>query len=350
MRPIKTLVFALALLPLGLFAADKKMAPPPPTFSFEASTDTAGVQAQPATPDQSVPQDATATAADAQLFGSGAPGSDDSALPAAPSISDEELISNSMEVAYQFYHAEDFVGASQACQQIVDRYPKKDILGTRYLLALCEEHNRTYPDALRQYAYIIKHQPKSTFANAAAFRIGLCHLALGRTEEAIRTFRDIIDFNPQSEYRLQAFIHLGNVYRSEGTWRQAEVIYKDMIRLYPCTSWSAMADQYLAEAYAHQGEDSAAIRVYRLMQDDNGCVPLVMRAQAQLKIGDIQMAEREYQDALQTYKTAIRVYGDVPGIEVYSEERIELARDGRSSSATLESRGRVVNMREAVSQ
>ena len=196
MRPIKTLVFALALLPLGLFAADKKMAPPPPTFSFEASTDTAGVQAQPATPDQSVPQDATATAADAQLFGSGAPGSDDSALPAAPSISDEELISNSMEVAYQFYHAEDFVGASQACQQIVDRYPKKDILGTRYLLALCEEHNRTYPDALRQYAYIIKHQPKSTFANAAAFRIGLCHLALGRTEEAIRTFRDIIDFNP----------------------------------------------------------------------------------------------------------------------------------------------------------
>jgi len=241
MRPI-SLLFALALLPFGLPAAEAKVAPPPPSFSFESSTETSGVQAQAVAPAAALAPADSATEADTKLFG-GTPGSaeDDGNMPAAPAISDEALIANSMEVAYQLYHAEDFQGAAQSCQQIIDRYTHKDLLNVRYLLALSHEHNRAYLEALSQYAYIIKHQPKSTFANAASFRVGLCHLAIGHVEEAVRTFRDIIDFNPKSEYRLQAFIHLGNVYRSQMAWRQCEVIYKDMIRLYPCSTWSATA-------------------------------------------------------------------------------------------------------------
>jgi pentatricopeptide repeat protein len=301
-------------------------------------------------PVQSSAEDSTA-ATDAKLFG-GTPGSaeDEGNMPSAPAISDEVMIANSMEVAYQLYHAEDFQGAAQSCQQIVERYPRKDLLNVLYVMALSQEHNRAYNEALKIYGYIIKHQPKSTFANAAAFRVGLCHLAIGHVEEAIRTFRDIIDFNPKSEYRLQAFIHLGNVYRSQMAWQQCEVIYKDMIRLYPCSSWSATASQYLAEAYAHQGETDKAMRVYRLMQADNGCVSLVVRAQAQLRIADMQMADHDFQEALQTYKEAIRRYGDVPSIQIYAEERIDQAREGRSLNGQIEPRRRDVSVRKAMAE
>jgi TolA-binding protein len=346
---VSILGLALALL-LNRTAQAAAAAPPPPTFSFEATTVTSGAAASPAVESASPtaaaePAGDTATA-DAALFNWSGEGDD---KPLAPTISDEALIASSMEVAYQLYHAEDFQGTAQSCQAIIDKYPKKDILTTRYLLALSQEHIRAYKDALAQYQKIIKIAPKSTFANAASFRIGMCHMEMGRSDEAVRTFRDIIDFNPKSEYRLQAFIHLGNFYRSVNNWRQCEVIYKDLLRLYPCSSWSFTAAQYLAEAFAHQGEDDKAIRVYKGMQRD-ACTPALIKSQAQLRIADLHMNRERYQDALSAYKDAIRNYGELPGITGYCEDKIEQAREGRSMNPDLEARRRQVTVKQAMEE
>jgi len=177
----------------------------------------------------------------------------------------------------------------------------------------------------------------------------MCNMEMGRNDEAVRNFRDIIDFNPSSDYRLQAFVHLGNLYRSLNNWRQCEMIYKDLLRLYPCTSWSYTAAQYLGEAYAHQGEDDKAIRVYKGMQRD-ACTPEFIKSQAQLRIADLHMSHERYQDALGAYKDAIRVYGDMPGITYYCEDKIEQAREGRSRNPDLEARRRQVTVKQAMEE
>jgi TolA-binding protein len=335
-------LFQRLILILALPAALLAEAPPPPSFSFESTTETSGVIAEiQATPTQ-VAQ-VQSSAADAKLF------NNDENLPAAPVISDEALVSNAMEVAYQLYHAEDFLGSAQACQGVIDRYPKKDLLAVRYLLGLSLEHTRTYVQALDVYKNIIKRAPKSTYSYAASFRIGLSQLEMGRRDEAIRTLRDIIDFHPQSQYRLQAFVHLGNLYRRLGEWKQAEVIYKDLVRLFPCTNWAHTGAMYLAECYTYQGEEKGAMRIYRAMQQQS-CMPRIFAAQAQLKIADMHMNKGRFQEAIQCYYTAIREYADVAGIVNYSEEKLALAREGRTNTNALEKRSRNITLREAGDQ
>ena len=257
------------------------------------------------------------------------PSSDNASLPPAPQISEEQMIANSMDVAYQLYHAEDYEGTAQAAQQILDKYPKRNLYYVRYLLALCKEHTGYYREAIRNYQKVMKQEPNSSYSNAAAFRVGVCYGALDDVPDAVNAFRDIIDFNPKSEYRLQAYIFLGNLYKRQNQWEPAEHIYQDMMRLYPCSTWSSTAQQYLAEAYAHQGKSDLAMEIYRRMQFDN-CVPRFMAAQAQLRIGDMLMGQQRYQDAMFAYHAAIQEYSGQPGVKLYAQQQMEAARRGRN--------------------
>src|SRR6185295_17098929 len=131
------------------------------------------------------------------------------------------------------------------------------------------------------------------YSNAASFRVGLCELKNGQEQEAIYTLREIIENNPRSEYRLQAYIHLGNLYRRSRDWRAAQRIYKDLIRLYPNTAWAYNSTMYLAETHAHQGHNETALRIYEKMQTDPS-IPLTLRAQAQLRVGDLYLTDEKW--------------------------------------------------------
>jgi TolA-binding protein len=266
--------------------------------------------------------------------------------PAAPSISEEQLIASSMQVAEQLYHAEDYQGAAQATQQILDRYPKTELLPTRYLNGLAQEKSGNLKEAIAMYKGILKKAPKSTYAMAANFHLGTCCMLMDDIPGAIHVFRDIIDFSPaKSDYRMQAYIHLGNLYRRASEWKLAENIYRDIIRLYPCTTWATTSIQYLAECYTHQEDEEEAIRLYRRIQKDE-CTPPIVAAQAQLNIGDIYMKTERYQDALKTYYQAIDKYGDIAGIRLYSEQKIELAKQHRNTAADTQIRRRNIDIRQ----
>jgi tetratricopeptide (TPR) repeat protein len=253
----------------------------------------------------------------------------DSAV-AAPQISDDQQIKNSLEMVYQLFHAEDYESAGKGAAQILDRYPKKPLYWVRYLYALCLELQNLYFEAIPQYQKVKEQSSRSTYANASSFRIGLCELKSGQKEEAIYTLRDIIENNPRSEYRLQAYVHLGNLYRRTRDWRAAQRIYKDLIRLYPNTQWAYNSTMYLAETHAHQGHNSTAIKVYQGMLR-NPEIPLVLRAQAQLRIGDLYIVDQQWLEALNVYRVALRDYSDVPGISTVAEQKIAVATEGRRS-------------------
>jgi TolA-binding protein len=254
-------------------------------------------------------------------------GSDNSTV-AAPQISDEQQIKNAMDMAYQLYHAEDYEACVRATAAILERYPKKQLYWVRYLNGLCQEHQELYAAAQEQYEKVRQEAARSTYANAAVFRIGLCQLKNGQAQEAIYTLRDIIENNPRSEYRLQAYIHLGNLYRRTHDWKAAQRIYKDLIKLYPNTSWAWTSTLYLAETHSNQGRNDIAIRVYEgLIRNEQ--VPKTLRAQAQLRIGDLQIAEQQWLEALQTYRIALRDFSDVPGVAVTAEQKMTVATEGR---------------------
>jgi uncharacterized protein YfaS (alpha-2-macroglobulin family) len=82
------------------------------------------------------------------------------------------------------------------------------------------------------------------------------------------------------------------------------------------------------QAHAHQGNGEMDIKVYdNLVHQANA--PLVMRANAQLRIGDLYITDQKWLEAIQTYKVALRDYSKVPGIAVTAEQKIEVATEGR---------------------
>lgn len=307
---------------LGLFLASTVGAadapPPPPFVNAEA----------PAAPQLNIGNVDGGTSSGPSADGSLNTEDANNSSVAAPQISDEQQIKNAMEMSYQLYHAEDYDACAKATHAILERYPKKGLYWVRYLHALSLEHQDLYTRAFEQYEKVRLEAPRSTYANAAAFRSGLCQLKSGQDQEAIYTLRDIIENNPRSEYRLQAYLHLGNLYRRTRDWRAAQRIYKDIIRVYPNTSWAWTATLYLAETHSNQGRNDTAIRVYSGLES-NDQVPKTMRAQAQLRIGDLQIAEQKWLEALNTYRVALRDYSDVPGVAATSELKIVTATEGR---------------------
>lgn len=315
-NPFFCLALAFALLaPWGLSAATG--APPPPVFNVDAPE-------APAVVIGDMDGGGDPMGADGVFNPDVAQGSS----VAAPQISDEQQIRNAMEMAYQLYHAEDYENCARTAAAILERFPKRKLFWVRYLKGLALEHQGLYHKAIEQYELVQQQAPRTTYANAATFRIGLCQLKGGQQQEAIYTLRDIIENNPRSEYRLQAYIHLGNLYRRGRDWRAAQRIYKDIIRVYPNTGWAWTATLYLAETHSHQGRNDIAVRVYENMER-NPRVPETLRAQALLRIGDLHIAEQKWLEALQVYRVALRDYHRVPGVVATAEQKIQVATEGR---------------------
>ncbi len=304
-------LLALALVPAAV--ARKAVVPPPPFLAPDAL---------PATPTaQSTAQAVTGSASVAPPSGEG------NVVP-APSISDDQQIANSMDMAMALFHAEDYQGTIRATTAILRRYPKKRLYWVEYLRGLSNEHLERYRQALKSYRKVLKQAPNTTYANAAVFRIGLCQLKDGDAEEAMYTLRDIIENNPHSQYRLEAYVHLGNLYRQTKNWRQAEHIYSEIIRYYPNTSWSWMAAFYLAETRAHEGDVDGAMIVYRRMANDP-VIPDTMRAQAEMRMGDLYIQDQKWLEAIQVYQDCLRDYNKVPGVQETCTDQIQIATQGR---------------------
>ncbi len=292
------------------------IAPPPPSFNLQGGEAVGG--------DPNRPEDKgeLKTGDETTLTGK------DTVDMAAPQISEDQVVKNNLEVAYQLYHAEDYENAGKTAAAILEKFPKKKIFWVRYLYALCLEHQEMYAKAEEQYIKVKKESPRSTYSNASTFRIGVCQMRMGQDGEATYTFHEVIETNPRSEYRLQSYVHLGNLYRRARNWKAAQGIYKDLIRLYPETTWSHTGMMYLAECYAYQYKTEQAKRIYKQMQVTES-VPVVFKAQAQLRVGDLEMTEQNWQEAIGAYRMAIRDYNQVPGIAMTAEQKIVDAQEGR---------------------
>lgn len=327
-QPFLIALLASAALSGTLFSAE---APPPPSFNPEGGTAVGGDPNKPEDKGDLPDYDNNP-----QLTGN------DSVEMAAPQISEEQIIKNALDIAYELYHAEDYVSAGQSTSQIIDKYPKRKLYWVRYLRGLALEHQGLFDQAIMDYEKVRKDAPRSTYQNAATFRLGLCQLKLGQDIDAIFTFRDVIETHPRSEYRLQGYVHLGSLHRRKREWKQAQRIYRDLIRLYPETSWAHTGMLYLAESYAHEGKAEKAITIYESMQRTN-TVPLVFKAQAQLRVGELHMMQRRWQDAITAFRVALREYADVPGVALTAEEKIAMAWEGRrAGNVPTKAKGQVV--------
>ncbi|MGH7441297.1 MAG: tetratricopeptide repeat protein, partial [bacterium] len=140
--------------------------------------------------------------------------------------------------------------------------------------------------------------------------------------------RDIIENNPHSNYRLQAYVHLGNLYRQTREWHAAEHVYRDIIRYYPNTSWAWICMTYLAETHAHTGDIHGALSMYRRLLNDPR-VPDTMRAQAEMRMGDLYIEDQQWLEALQTYRDCLRDFSQVPGVQGTCQVKIKIATEGR---------------------
>jgi TolA-binding protein len=306
--------------PLWAAAPESPVAPPPPSLSSSSS---------PPPPPSFNPTGGTAVGGDPNHpeDKGDLPENPDANLP-VPQISENAVIREKLETSYQLYHAEDYDACAKSTQNVIDAFPKRKLYWVRYLQALCEEHQNYLEKAIDDYRQVKKDAPHSTYDDAATFRIGLSQEKQGETLAATYTLRDVIESSPRSEYRLQAFIHLGNLYRSEKDWVSAQHLYKDIIRLYPETNWAHDSMLYLAECYAFSERGDKAIRIYEEMQRTT-TVPIQYKSQAQLRIGELHLRAKRWQEAINAFRIAERDYGNFPGVRLTADEKIALAQDAR---------------------
>jgi TolA-binding protein len=115
--------------------------------------------------------------------------------------------------------------------------PKKENASTYYRLARTYDYLKFYPEALRNYEYLISKYSNSSYASEAIFRIGELHFLTGKYNQAIEKLVAYLIKNRGGDYAKQAFYLIADCYYKTKQSANAEVWFRDAQK-----KWSDLAD------------------------------------------------------------------------------------------------------------
>lgn len=115
--------------------------------------------------------------------------------------------------------------------------PKRENASTYYRLARTYDYLKFYPEALRNYEYLISKYSNSSYASEAIFRIGELHFLTGKYNQAIEKLVAYLIKNRGGDYAKQAFYLIADCYYKTKQSANAEVWFRDAQK-----KWSDLAD------------------------------------------------------------------------------------------------------------
>jgi TolA-binding protein len=115
--------------------------------------------------------------------------------------------------------------------------PKKENASTYYRLARTYDYLKFYPEALRNYEYLISKYSNSSYASEAIFRIGELHFLTGKYNQAIEKLVAYLIKNRGGDYAKPAFYLIADCYYKTKQSANAEVWFRDAQK-----KWSDLAD------------------------------------------------------------------------------------------------------------
>ncbi|MEI6610611.1 MAG: tetratricopeptide repeat protein, partial [Deltaproteobacteria bacterium] len=111
--------------------------------------------------------------------------------------------------------------------------PKKENASTYYRLARTYDYLKFYPEALRNYEYLISKYSNSSYASEAIFRIGELHFLTGKYNQAIEKLVAYLIKNRGGDYAKQAFYLIADCYYKTKQSANAEVWFRDAQKKWP---------------------------------------------------------------------------------------------------------------------
>ena len=165
--------------------------------------------------------------------------------------------------------------------------------------------DKRYKEAANEFKRAVGLSPQGQYSADASNYLANAYLKQGKTEKAIDAYQQSIQLNP---FRDDTHVTLGNLYFSLGRTKEAEKEYKSAIKLNPsATSYYSLGQTYLElEQY---GQAEAQFNMVKRLAPQHGS--------GDFGIGLVRSREQRYEDAINSFKTAISKKRDF--YEAYAE-------------------------------
>ena len=165
--------------------------------------------------------------------------------------------------------------------------------------------DKHYKEAAREFQRAVGLSPQGQYSSDASNYLANAYLKQGKTEKAIDAYQQSIDLNP---FRDDTHVTLGNLYFSLGRPKDAEKEYKAAVKLNPsATNYYSLGQAYLEmEQY---GSAEKQFNTVKRLAPEHGS--------GDFGIGLVRSREQRYEDAIQSFKTAIGKKSDF--YEAYAE-------------------------------
>lgn len=221
-------------------------------------------------------------------------------------------------------------------------------------LADCYFLNRQYPQAIREYEFVVKNNyksadyalfqigmlqglldnprqkietlkriqrdfPKSIYIDHALYQIGREHLELGEFALSENIFRLIISKYDNSKYLPEAYLKMGLIYYNQGKDDVALGYYKSVVERFPKTLYSKEAIVFIEQIYVKQGRADEYFTYIKDIPDADVRITyqdsvLFQSAMNQYTAGNCEGASRSFEVYLTRFKdkgfftTEVRYY------------------------------------------
>jgi len=150
-----------------------------------------------------------------------------------------------------------------------------------------------YKEAAQEFQRAVGLSPQGAHATDASNYLGNAYLQLGKTEKAIDAYQQSIKINPFDD---QPHITLGNLFYSLGRNSEAANEYQEAIRINPSsTNHYSLGQTYLAMEQYSMAEEQ--FNMVNRLNPEHGS--------GDYGIGLVRVGQQRYDDAIQSFKTAI---------------------------------------------
>ena len=165
--------------------------------------------------------------------------------------------------------------------------------------------DKKYKEAANQFQRAVGLSPQGQYATDASNYLANAYLKLGKTEKAIDTYQQSMTIDPFND---ETHVTLGNLFYSLGRNKEAEAAYKEAIKINP----SATNHYSLGQAFLAMEQYTSAEREFNTVKrlaPEHGS--------GDFGIGLVHSREQRYEDAIQSFKEAVRKKDDL--YDAYAE-------------------------------
>lgn len=164
-----------------------------------------------------------------------------------------------------YYTLEQKSAAVKNFSRLVNGYPASDYTyrAREILAAAFRDETHDYPQAIKEFKWLIQHSPTTAQALDFQFQIARCYLLAENLEQAILEFWRILEVDPKSLLVEKVYDELGSAHLSLGQAEEAVYIYRKLISRFPDSPLRGPAEFRLANALEELNLLSEALRVYQ---------------------------------------------------------------------------------------